>query len=461
MSSMAQDQSTAHDPYLASYGDSYQGYGGQAPNFSRHFADNKSSPSKDKKAFNFNVPSLGRGWLSGVGGGGGSAQDIDFHLLISKTFYFFFFAAFGSLFPLIAVYFKQIGMNPSQCGALIGFRPFVEFFSAPFWGTIADKYKKWKQILLFSIACWIGFTLGLAFVKPAPYACLTFNQTHIILVPPWSDEAMNIDPDHPYNSATESAHSSDAKHRSRRDVRAHFMGLYDHSGSLASYSGHFSYAADSSNEDNYDQSETLFESSDAADTELNSEVIAPLGKQNRSESLLVQSSAIKPRDLVTPKALSAVMTSSHHQHSRWKRAGADDSAGVKPTPDKELAASGQLDLSHVKEKPDEYNLENKILSIHDLLPYPKILIYGKSPLPLDHTKITNVDREDVEGLVSPPFSSVVYRASTIQGMFWLILFLMMIGKAPLIRLPAGIAGFLSRNLIYSCFCCCCYGGSLC
>ena len=90
----------------------------------------------------------------------------------------------------------------------------------------------------------------------------------------------------------------------------------------------------------------------------------------------------------------------------------------KPKKDIEVDAEGQLDLDN---KPsgtlDEYNLENKIRSISDLLPYPKIVIYGKSPLPLDHTKITNVDKEDVEGLVSPPFSSVVYKASEVQKMF--------------------------------------------
>lgn len=64
---------------------------------------------------------------------------VDQELLIVKTFYFFFYAAFGSLFPLMGVYFKQMGMNPGQCGLLIGSRPFVEFLSAPFWGTLADR----------------------------------------------------------------------------------------------------------------------------------------------------------------------------------------------------------------------------------------------------------------------------------------------------------------------------------
>jgi len=64
---------------------------------------------------------------------------VDQELLIVKSFYFFFYSAFGSLFPLMGVYFKQNGMNPAQCGLLVGSRPFVEFVSAPFWGTLADR----------------------------------------------------------------------------------------------------------------------------------------------------------------------------------------------------------------------------------------------------------------------------------------------------------------------------------
>ena len=93
-------------------------------------------------------------------------------LLICKLFYFFFFAAFGSLYPLLAIYFKQLGMNATQSGILIGFRPFIEFCSAPFWGGVADKIRKWRQLTLFSVFCWITFTLAMAFVKPPAVSCV-------------------------------------------------------------------------------------------------------------------------------------------------------------------------------------------------------------------------------------------------------------------------------------------------
>ncbi|KAK1336485.1 hypothetical protein QTO34_002514 [Cnephaeus nilssonii] len=63
-------------------------------------------------------------------------------LLVSKVFYFFFYAAYGSLYPLLPVYYKQLGMSPSQSGLLVGIRYFIEFCSAPFWGVVADRFQK-------------------------------------------------------------------------------------------------------------------------------------------------------------------------------------------------------------------------------------------------------------------------------------------------------------------------------
>ncbi|KAL0269369.1 UNVERIFIED_CONTAM: hypothetical protein PYX00_007127 [Menopon gallinae] len=97
---------------------------------------------------------------------------VDQELLMVKTFYFFFYSAFGSLFPLMGVYFKQMGMNAGQCGLLIGSRPFIEFLSAPFWGSYADRWQKGKTLLLTSLGCWIIFTLPLGFIQPPATSCM-------------------------------------------------------------------------------------------------------------------------------------------------------------------------------------------------------------------------------------------------------------------------------------------------
>ncbi|XP_040888212.1 major facilitator superfamily domain-containing protein 6-A-like isoform X2 [Toxotes jaculatrix] len=96
---------------------------------------------------------------------------INSHLLISKVFYFFFYAAYGSLHPLLAVYYKQLGMSASRSGLLVGIRYFIEFCSAPFWGVVADRFKKGKAVLLFSVLCWLVFNCGIGFVRPAEMKC--------------------------------------------------------------------------------------------------------------------------------------------------------------------------------------------------------------------------------------------------------------------------------------------------
>ncbi|WAR10546.1 MFSD6-like protein [Mya arenaria] len=100
---------------------------------------------------------------------------VDKDLLICKLFYFFFFAAFGSLYPLLAIYFKQLGMNATQSGILVGFRPFIEFCSAPFWGGVADRWRKWRFLQLMSVGSWVVFTLAMAFVKPPHVFCFGEN----------------------------------------------------------------------------------------------------------------------------------------------------------------------------------------------------------------------------------------------------------------------------------------------
>lgn len=97
---------------------------------------------------------------------------INSKLLVSKIFYFFFYAAYGSLHPLLAVYYKQLGMSASRSGLLVGIRYFIEFCSAPFWGVVADRFKKGKAVLLFSVFCWLVFNCGIGFVKPAEMKCV-------------------------------------------------------------------------------------------------------------------------------------------------------------------------------------------------------------------------------------------------------------------------------------------------
>ena len=103
---------------------------------------------------------------------------IDKDLLQLKGFYFLFFAGFGSTFPYLGVYFKQIGLNASCVGILAGIRPLIQFISGPFWALLADKYKARKAILLFSILAWLVMTLLLAFPRPHREVCKITNTSY-------------------------------------------------------------------------------------------------------------------------------------------------------------------------------------------------------------------------------------------------------------------------------------------
>lgn len=95
---------------------------------------------------------------------------------ICRLFYLAYFASFGSLFPLLAVYFKQLGMTAAQTGMLLGCRPLIEFASGPFWASFANRFRKQKLLLLFSLGSWIVFILAVGFVQPLTPYC-------VVLVP--------------------------------------------------------------------------------------------------------------------------------------------------------------------------------------------------------------------------------------------------------------------------------------
>lgn len=78
--------------------------------------------------------------------------------LVSKGFYFFFFSAQGSLLPYLALFFKQLELPASQIGTITGMKPYIAFFFIPFWGCVADRFKKGKLLFVISM---IAVVLGM------------------------------------------------------------------------------------------------------------------------------------------------------------------------------------------------------------------------------------------------------------------------------------------------------------
>ena len=46
-------------------------------------------------------------------------------------------------------------------------------------------FRRWKSVLLFSLFCWLAFTLSLAFIQPDAHSCLVGhvvkNRTIVVL----------------------------------------------------------------------------------------------------------------------------------------------------------------------------------------------------------------------------------------------------------------------------------------
>lgn len=102
---------------------------------------------------------------------------IDPVLLKLKIFFFLFFGGFGTTFPYLGIYFKQIGLSASSVGFLAGVRPLIQCASGPLWALLADRYKARKAVLLFSIIAWLVMTILLAYPKPHHEVCKAVNKT--------------------------------------------------------------------------------------------------------------------------------------------------------------------------------------------------------------------------------------------------------------------------------------------
>ena len=112
---------------------------------------------------------------------------------VAKAFYFCFFGAFGSLFPLFAVFFKGIAMDAFQTGILIGIRPIIEYLATPFWHGISDRFQAGKVLLLLSLACWIVFTVPVYYIHPPVVSCKIWNHSQYQLMEPDYMAAMERD----------------------------------------------------------------------------------------------------------------------------------------------------------------------------------------------------------------------------------------------------------------------------
>lgn len=376
-------------------------------------------------------------------------QHVNRDLLVSKMFYFFFYSAFGSLFPLMGVYFKQMGMNPSQVGVLTGTRPFIEIFSAPFWNSLAERFQKSKALLIFSLMSWIVFTYSLAHIRPPASACVAFNDTDYVLYIPYSTDELS-QPD-------ASADLSDPTDISNKE-------------SNSSSSNELFISAPPPPLSVPLQTTTMAEPEAEVqidDTSGNNEQQTSRRKRRFAISkLLLDSSLANLEDDYVDEELhsSDDMTmvglagGSSTNVRKLKRRNADpspDSGGNteiaatveesgntgEPPAAKQLEQSQSTVNSSGEEQPKK---KRKFKHRHKT---PPTHIVGKSPITVEYT--ANYNKEKHSSFVTPPFSTIVYKIDDIKEVFFLLLLLIGLGEffsAPAITLAdSATLAYLGEN----------------
>lgn len=114
--------------------------------------------------------------------------------LVSKLFYLFYFSAFGSLWPYLSLYFKQLFLSPRQLGILVAVRSLVQFVFTPIWAALADRFNKSKFVLLLGLSAWLLSTFSLAIIPigEKPKACYEMNSLSLSLYQNVSTRKTNL-----------------------------------------------------------------------------------------------------------------------------------------------------------------------------------------------------------------------------------------------------------------------------
>lgn len=140
--------------------------------------------------------------------------------LVSKLFYLFYFSAFGSLWPYLSLYFKQLFLSPRQLGILVAVRSLVQFVFTPVWGALADRFNKSKFVLLLGLSAWLLSTFSLAIIPigEKPKACYEMNSLSLSLFQNVSRHKTNFTSLSPRSHRTKN--SIDHRHTSPRSYES-------------------------------------------------------------------------------------------------------------------------------------------------------------------------------------------------------------------------------------------------
>ncbi|MFC4076657.1 MFS transporter [Salinithrix halophila] len=68
-----------------------------------------------------------------------------------SAFYFLNFFGFGGFFPLLGLYFRDVGLTGTQTGMILSLGPVVMVLAQPVWGVICDYTQRSNQVLILTV----------------------------------------------------------------------------------------------------------------------------------------------------------------------------------------------------------------------------------------------------------------------------------------------------------------------
>lgn len=129
-------------------------------------------------------------------------------MLIYKGFYFFFYAAVGSLIPFLSVFYKQLWLSAKQTGILLGVGPLIKMAAIPMWGIVADFYKTSKFIFIFSLVAWLVAYYSISLVSPVFHVGYCQDNSSMSLADEILDDIIAKNSPNPSNSSPHRLHTS-------------------------------------------------------------------------------------------------------------------------------------------------------------------------------------------------------------------------------------------------------------
>ncbi|XP_068978746.1 major facilitator superfamily domain-containing protein 6 isoform X2 [Bombus flavifrons] len=397
---------------------------------------------------------------------------VDQELLTVKTFYFFFYSAFGSLFPLMGVYFKQMGMNAGQCGLLMGLRPFIEFLSAPFWGSLADRWQKGKVIFLASLSCWIIFTLPLAFMQPPATSCWVIRNNTPYLEPPNPKlrivkRSANLD-DFYHRNDEECLEIADnvVFERLRKDSKLNplaALSLQMNKGTMNDVRENYDLNNDRVRRETQEGTSTSTEESPVEDLKYKQLVFEEndpeaktidfetLQRKNRPADVLEYKRFLNNQPLddgrppkkaythtktrVKPPPMKVMVKRDANDEISEEKESLSKFQTVTVNPPSKVSLLDEEEEEEEANENDENNDEDVQMPLVRTKRYVNVPHSGKSPHSVSNA--ANYNEEENKGWVKPLYSSIVYRLPDIQKTFFLLLLLVIVGEffsAPAITL---------------------------